>query len=69
MSKIKIMRENAGIEQKTMAEMLKISPANYCKKENGIIKFSLVEAKKLADFFKKNIEEIFFAEEVSKIDT
>ena len=66
---IRELRENAGLKQEFMAELLNISPANYCKKENGTIKCSLPEAKKIADYFGKTIEEVFFADEVSKIDT
>lgn len=69
MSKVKELREAAGKKQEEIALLLDISPANYCKKENGTIKFSLPEAKKLADFFHTTIEAIFFTSEVSKIDT
>ena len=69
MSKVRELRESRWLKQEFMAELLNISPANYCKKENGTIKCSLPEAKKIADYFGKTIEEIFFADEVSKIDT
>lgn len=69
MSKVKELREEMGLKQEIIAELLDISPANYCKKENGTIKYSLLEAKKIADYFNKTIEEIFFANEVSKNDT
>lgn len=69
MSKVRELRENTGLKQEFMADLLNISPANYCKKENGTIKYSLPEAKKIADYFGKTIEEVFFADEVSKIDT
>ena len=69
MSKIKELRERAGIKQEFMAELLSISPANYCKKEKGIIKYSLIEAKTIADYYGKTIEEIFFSDGVSKKDT
>lgn len=44
-------------------------PSAYYRKETGMIKFSLEEAKKLADLFKKPIEEIFFEHEVSITET
>lgn len=69
MGKVRELREEAGIKQEEFAEMLEMSPANYSKKERGEIKYSLEEAKKVADFFEKSIEEIFFAEEVSKTET
>ena len=67
--KIKELRESCNVKQEQIAELLKMSPANYCKKESGQIKWSLSEAKKISDFFGKTIEELFFAEEVSKNDT
>lgn len=69
MGKVKEFRENRGLRQDDMAAILEVSPATYCKKENGAIKFSLPEAKKLADFFNTTIEAIFFTNEVSEIET
>nr|WP_207716408.1 XRE family transcriptional regulator [Clostridium beijerinckii] len=34
--------------------------AAYYKKESGSVKFTLHEAKKISDFFKLSIEQIFF---------
>lgn len=65
MGDVKKLREDAGIKQDFMAELLGISVPNYSKKENGTIKWSLEEAKKIAEHFQKNIEEIFFENEVS----
>lgn len=48
-----------------MAKYLGISKSSYYKKEIGEIKISLAEAKKLADFFETNIEELFFSNKVS----
>lgn len=69
MSKIKTLRENKSLKQEEMANLLNISAANYCKKEKGQLRFSLEEAKKLANYFNLSIEAIFFDDEVSKIDT
>ena len=69
MSKVKQLREEANLKQEFFAEMLDVSPANYSKKENGLIKYTLAEAKTIADFFGKSIEEVFFADEVSKNET
>lgn len=60
MSKLKYIRQQNNIKQKQMAKLLGISPSNYLKKESGIVKFSLIEAKKIADYFNMPIEEIFF---------
>lgn len=65
-SKVKELREAENIEQRDMAKVIGVSPASYSKKENGIIRFSLNEAKNIADFFHKSIEEIFYPEEVAE---
>lgn len=69
MGKVKELREAANIKQESMASLLGVSPASYSKKENGHIKYTLDEAKAIAVFFNKTIEEIFFADEVSKNET
>lgn len=69
MSTVKKIRERNGFKQEDMAKLLNISPANYSKKENGTVKYSLPEAKILADFFQTTIEALFFENEVSKNDT
>ena len=69
MSKVKDLRKEAGIKQSFMAKYLNISTTNYSKKEKGDVKYSLEEAKKVADYFKKTIEDIFFDNEVSKTET
>jgi len=69
MSKLRELREEKGKTQEEMARILDISEPNYCKKESGQVKVSLLEAKMIADYFGQSIEEIFFAEEVSKTET
>ena len=69
MSRVKELRESANIKQECMAELIGVSSASYSKKENGQVKYNLEEAKKIADFFGKSIEAIFFADEVSKSET
>jgi DNA-binding XRE family transcriptional regulator len=41
----------------------------YHKKEAGSVPFKLIEAKAVADFFGVSIEDIFFDDEMSRIDT
>ncbi len=67
MSKLKELREQSGLKQDEIAAMLGTSLPNYNKKENGEIKVSLIEAKKIADFFQMSIEEIFFNNEFPKM--
>lgn len=56
---IEMRRENETT-QKDMAELLGLVTATYCKKENGSIPFTLWEAKKVADRFKRSIDVVFF---------
>ncbi len=59
MNRVKELREELGVKQKEMAELLKQSQANYNKKENGKVRFTITEAKTVADFFHKTVDEIF----------
>lgn len=60
-TKLKNIRKENRISVKSMANMLELkSPSSYWKKENGDVNFSLSEARKIALFFKKSIDEIFF---------
>lgn len=67
--KIKAYRTFSTWTQEEIAEKLGISQATYNKKENGKIPFSLAEAKKIADLFGKNIEELFFEDAVFNTNT
>lgn len=62
---LKILRAIKEVKQEDVANMLNITLATYCKKENGKSNFTIKEAKKLADFFNCTIEDIFFAEKVN----
>lgn len=65
--KLRALRNQKGISAETMAEILGLeTKAAYYKKEVGSVKFTLAEAKKIADYFELPIEEIFFANEVSQ---
>lgn len=66
MNSVKAFRELIGKRQEDFAKIIGVSTVNYSKKENGMVKFSLDEAKKISLYFHKPIEEIFFANEVSK---
>ena len=60
------LREEAGLLQKDVAEKLGISLPNYSKKENGLVKVSIVEAKSLSEILKKDLRQIFLACEFQK---
>lgn len=57
--KLKELREAKGYIIEDMAKVLDCSTANYCKKENGQVKFSVSEALKIADFLDCKVEDIF----------
>lgn len=63
------LREERGLTQGDMAKIIGISMPNFSKKENGIIRVSLEEAKKMADLFGVKIDDIFFAIKGSKKET
>lgn len=53
------IRTERGIRLKECADVIGVQEACYCKKELGDLKFSLEEAKALADFFKLPVEVLF----------
>ena len=66
---IKTVRLQKKVLAKTICELIGVKRITYYKKESGTVKFSLDEAKKISDYFKMPIEEIFFTNEVSKSET
>lgn len=68
--KLRRIRNKLNISAREMADLLNLKTENaYYKKENGNIKFSLEEAKLVANRIGRPIEEIFYAHEVSMTDT
>lgn len=65
MSAIKKFRESQGMTQEEFSEIINVSKMNYCKKENGKVKFSLDEAFLISKHFNMPIESIFANGEVS----
>ena len=59
MSGIKKFREDLGLTQDEFAAIIHVSKVDYCKKENGKVKFSLNEAKMISKHFGLPIETIF----------
>lgn len=60
-TKLKTIRRDRNISVKSLKEILGlVTNAAYYKKENGTVKFTLEEAKKIADYIGLSIEEIFF---------
>lgn len=60
-------RNEKGITQEKMADMLGISKNNYNLKENGKLDFNLVEVKKILQILESSYDEIFFEENVTEI--
>lgn len=58
-------RHASGVTAEELARLLDIAITVYYKKETGKIRWTLCEAKFLADYFGRPIEEIFFNERVS----
>lgn len=68
--KLKQLRTEKGVSVEEMCDILGLATkAAYYKKENGTVKFTLSDAKKISDFFHRPIEEIFFTHQVSKWET
>lgn len=61
MDRVKQLRIKNKMSQKELAEYLGVSEATYSKKENRKLRFSIKEAKKMADLYGESIENIFFA--------
>lgn len=59
-------RNEKGITQEQMAEMIGISKNNYNLKENGKLDFNLVEVKKILEVLESNYNNIFFEENVTQ---
>jgi putative transcriptional regulator len=62
MPTLKCLRETANISQRELAEQLGITQQAYSLIEQGKVNPSLSTARKIALFFNKSIEEIFFEE-------
>jgi putative transcriptional regulator len=67
---LRAMRIETNTPAKTLANMLGLkTKAAYYKKECGSVSTTVQEAKQLADYFGRTIEDLFFGNEVSSQDT
>lgn len=58
--RLRQLRTDQGVSARTLAALLGLETEGaYYKKENSTIKFTLVEGKKIADYFGLPIEAIF----------
>lgn len=58
---VRDLRRSQGLSGNDMAQIMGIPAGTYYKKEIGDVKWTISEAKFIADYFKKTIDEIFFA--------
>lgn len=67
-TKMREYRLKNGIAADEIAELIGVTVQTYYKKETGVLKFSLLEAKKIAERCGDSIERIFFDTEIPKTD-
>lgn len=60
MINVKEYRSNKGVKGETLAKIIGVNKATYSKKENEQVRFSLEEARTIANYFKDTIESVFF---------
>jgi len=58
--KLKSLRVMHDLTQEELAEILEMHEVTYNRKEKGLSKFYLDEAKKISNYFGESIETIFF---------
>ncbi len=69
-TKLRERRNISNVSAEEMAKLLGLKTKGaYYKKENGFVKITLDEASIIANYFNCTIEEVFFENKVSKIDT
>ena len=59
-TRLRQVREAKGLSVSEAAEIFRISPSFYYKIENGARNPGIELAKKIADFYEKGIDELFF---------
>ena len=57
--KLREVRKSKGYLAEDLARVIDNSLPNYSKKENGLVRFSVNEALKIADFLDCKVEDIF----------
>ncbi len=66
-TKLRALRALHQVDQKRLADLIGVTLSTYSHKETGKHAFTLYEAKKIADFFGRTIEDIFFGNEHHKL--
>lgn len=57
--KLILLKEERNVTNKELAELLKITPIQYRRKEKGEVQFKLNEMLLISEFFGKTLDEIF----------
>lgn len=63
--KLREFRLKNNVSWSKLAELLGVNKSTYYKKENGVVKFTVEEAYKIASYLNISIEELFFDSKVS----
>ncbi|MDK9853860.1 helix-turn-helix transcriptional regulator [Staphylococcus equorum] len=66
--KLKKARGKKGEGQEKVAKVINKSVVSYCDKENGKKDFNLPEMQKLAKYFNKSLDELFWEDEELESD-
>lgn len=67
--RLKALRAEYNLRQIDVARMLGIGESTYNRKENGKAQFTEEEIRKICAIFKKDPKEIFFYDDVAKMET
>ena len=68
--KLRDSRTSQNVPVETLCELIGLKTvAAYYKKEAGTVKFTLTESNRIANFFGLSVEELFFDNTLSKIDS
>lgn len=68
LEKLKKKRMEKHYTLTDLAKVIEKSPSIYQRKENGLVKFSVTEALRIADFMDEKVEELFFEEWFSETE-
>jgi len=68
-TKLKILISESDYNQEDIAKKLGLAETTFNRKLNGKSEFKLSEAKQLADLFNLTVDELFFSNIVTKVET
>lgn len=68
LERLKQLRIESGLTCQQMAKQMGLTKATYYKKEQGQIKISLFDAKKISKILGHSIDNIFFTSDARAVD-